>query len=70
MKNIVRKTMFVLAFLGLFTFAAPKQVKAADNPCHTIIVCCSENDCHYCTVCNMGDLQAAYEVLCGIHIED
>lgn len=32
MKNLVRKSMFVLSFLGLFTFVAPKQAKAIPTP--------------------------------------
>ena len=32
MKNTIKKTMFVLSFLGLFTFVAPKQAKAEFGP--------------------------------------
>ena len=49
MKNIVRKSMFVLSFLGLFTFVAPKQAKAEqpkEYPC-TATICCPDGSCRY-----------------------
>lgn len=71
MKKIFRKSMLILSFLGLFTFVAPKQVKAEnDTPCQTMIICCGYDDCYYCLICDMASLRDAYFVKCGIVIND
>lgn len=70
MKNIIKKSIFILALLGLCTFTTHKEARAYSSNCKTIIICCSENDCHYCTVCNVGDLTEAYQVLCGYYFDD
>lgn len=65
MKKIVRKTMFVLSFMGLFTFGAPKQAKAAppEYP-RTVEVCCDDGTCHYCVCEYEGQEKEWKEVLC------
>lgn len=70
MKKVFRKSMFVLSFMGLFTFAAPKEVRAESNPCYTIRICCDENnkDCHNVEVCNGDDILSALKKYCGVTI--
>lgn len=69
MKKLVRKTMFVLSFLGLFTFAAPKQAKADSNPCVTVRICCDgDKDCHNVRICNGDDLLNAMQRYCGVTV--
>lgn len=66
MKKLVRKTMFVLSFLGLFTFAAPKQAKAAENPTwpRTMLICCPDGHCQYVFCENEAAYKAAYSFNC------
>ncbi len=49
MKNLFRKSMFVLSFLGLFTFGAPKQAKAEPPKEYpgTATICCPDGSCRY-----------------------
>lgn len=65
MKKVFRKSMFVLSFMGLFTFAAPKQAKAEQNkyPYWTWI-CCPDGNCHLCYIQRPGD-EAIYQSFCG-----
>lgn len=67
MKNIVRKSMFVLSFLGLFTFVAPKQAKADSSPGwpRSCWVCCPNGSCHCCLLEKPSDYWIYYELWCG-----
>lgn len=74
MKNIVRKSMFVLSFLGLFTFATPNQ-SYATNDCPTYHVCCGcdcdgdgKVDCFDIPACTPQQLQGFVELLCNISV--
>ena len=75
MKNIVRKSMFVLSFMGLFTFATSKQ-SYATNDCPIYRVCCGcdcdgdgEQDCYNIRACSEHQLLGFTSLLCGITIE-
>ena len=71
MKNLFRKSMFVLSFLGLFTFGAPKQAKAESSfPCHTVILRCPDGTAQYCLICDETDIKAFLEINCGIVVVD
>lgn len=45
MKKLVRKIMFVLSFLGLFAFSAPKQAKAESGPDMAPPQYCADYEC-------------------------
>lgn len=66
MKNLFRKSMFVLSFLGLFTFGAPKQAKAAENPTwpRTMLICCPDGSCRYVFCDSEETYWAAYAFNC------
>lgn len=69
MKKLVRKSMFVLSFLGLFTFAAPKQAKAdvpSEYPC-TKKICCPDGHCEYCFCDSEETYREAIVVICSAH---
>lgn len=74
MKKLVRKTMFVLSFLGLFTFGAPKQAKAEFGPETEPGQFCAK---YACTngltgyICGPDELivYKAIAEICGIQIE-
>ena len=65
MKNLFRKSMFVLSFLGLFTFGAPKQAKA-EQPTYPYWtwICCDDGNCHYCYIQKPGD-EVIYRSFCN-----
>ena len=74
MKNLVRKTMFVLSFFGLFTFVAPKQSFAV-NDCPTYHVCCGcdldgdgKEDCGDIQACTPEQLQGFIQLFCNISV--
>ena len=70
MKNIVRKSMFVLSFLGLFTFAAPKQAKAESNSNEcTYHVTCADGTVHNVIACDPESLLESVMVACNISIQ-
>lgn len=76
MKNLVRKSMFVLSFLGLFTFATPKQSCAKSEECPMYRVCCGcdcdgdgEQDCYNIRACSEHQLLGFTSLLCGVSIE-
>ena len=58
--------MFVLSFLGLFTFAAPKQTKATDFPKYPYWawVCCPDGSCSLCYIQKPGD-EGIYASFCS-----
>ena len=69
MKKIVRKSMFVLSFLGLLTFVAPKQAKAeppTEYPC-TATICCPDGTCHYVACDNEEAYHEALSIICTDH---
>lgn len=70
MKKIVRNTIFVLSFFGLFMFVAPKQTKATDvvYPYKTWI-CCPDGNCHCCYITAPGEEAIYRATLCGIEEE-
>lgn len=69
MKKLVRKTMFVLSFMGLFTFGAPKQAKAeAPTYPRQQWVCCPDGNCHCCMLENPLDFWIHFDIACGTAI--
>lgn len=70
MKKIFRKSMLILSFLGLFTFVAPKQVKAEnDTPCDTYQVTCADGTVHNVIACGDEELLECILVACNIVIQ-
>ena len=61
----MRKFIFVLSLIGLFTFWSPKVSADNDPPCKTQIIICEDNSQHIVIVCNHEDLIAWFEILCG-----
>ncbi|MBQ8958230.1 MAG: hypothetical protein IJ057_06990 [Bacteroidales bacterium] len=70
MKKLVRKSMFVLSFLGLFTFGVPKQAKADSiSPCTTYHVTCADGTVHNVIACDYEELLEGVMVACNISIQ-
>ena len=74
MKKLVRKTMFVLSFLGLFTFVAPKLAKAESGPETEPGQFCAKYTCTNGLngyICGPDELivYKAIAEICGIQIE-
>jgi hypothetical protein len=67
MKKLVRKSMFVLSFMGLFTFGAPKQAKAESNPCAKTIITCN-GESHEVVLCEGDDILPVLEKYCGVTV--
>ena len=75
MKKLVRKSMFVLSFMGLFTFGAPMEIMA-QNDCPTYHVCCGcnldgdgEEDCGYIQACTPEQLQQFVQLFCMVSVK-
>lgn len=66
MKKIFRKTMLILSFLGLFTFAATKQAKAESGQGwpRQVWVCYPDGSCHCCLLENPSDYWIYYGINC------
>ena len=61
--------MFVLSFLGLLTFAAPKQAKA-EQPTYprTVLICCPDGHCQYVFCQDEQTYKDAYAFNCEGHM--
>jgi len=68
MKKVVRKSMLVLSFLGLFTFVAPKQAKAEAPtfPC-TVLIICPDGHCQLVFCEDEEACWEAYALNCKSH---
>lgn len=68
MKKLVRKTMFVLSFMGLFTFGAPKQAKA-EQPTYprTVLIVCPDGHAQYVFCQDEDAYIEAYLFICKNH---
>ncbi len=62
----MKKFLFVLSLIGLFTFWSPNVNAADDDPCYTIILACPDGTLHYVVVCNNEDWRAWGELICGM----
>lgn len=57
--------MFVLAFVGLFTFMMPKQAKADMSWPRSVWICCPDGNCHLCLCESQSDIAIYRQLLCG-----
>lgn len=65
----MKKFLFILALLGLFTFGTPNVSEAAPVPvpdCYTIIITCPDGSQHGVIVCSWDQLEDWYEIFCGL----
>jgi len=61
----MRKIIFVLSLIGLFTLWSPNVSADDEDPCHTIIITCSNGTQWGVIACNWEQLQTWYKLLCG-----
>ena len=51
--------------MGLFTFVAPKQAKAAPPKYpYTAEICCDDGNCYYCLCQHEGDEEIWKSIMC------
>jgi len=61
----MKKLILSLAFIGLFSFMTPMEAAPPSNDCTTKILVCSDGTEHYVVVCDIYDVIAWIELLCG-----
>ncbi len=63
----MKKFLFIIALLGLFTLGTPKISDAAPAPdCLTLVIDCGDGSQHTVIACNWTQLQNWYEILCDV----
>jgi len=61
----MKKLVFIIALLGVFSFATPKVADAdVVEPCETVIIVCPDGLMYMCICCDPEDRLVWPELLC------
>ncbi|MEA3503730.1 MAG: hypothetical protein U9R32_00845 [Bacteroidota bacterium] len=65
----MKKLVFIIALLGIFSFGTPKVADAAnETPCVHTTITCPDGNTYMAIVCDGGQFEDWVEILCGIDI--